>query len=101
MSIDTTTFILLVAVAGCLIGVALARKSATEYVYYDPNETFPTTPQPWGRDDYQPWPGLLYDNPEEEIAAVTKLWNEAMDEGDTVLASALFDDYERLCREHR
>lgn len=85
----------------CWLAFALwAKQPATEYIYYDPDEVFPPAPQAWGIDDYQPWSGL-YDNPEEEIEAVTALWNEATNEGDTVLASVLFDEYERLCREYR
>lgn len=87
------------SVIAVLIALSQARP-ITEYIYYDPAEVFPPRPQPWGIDDYQPWPGL-YDNPEEEIEAVTVLWNEATNEGDAVLASALFDEYERLCREYR
>ena len=50
---------LLAAAAMCGV-IALAfwwTRDRSEYIYYDPNEVFPARPQPWGIDDYKPWPG--------------------------------------------
>ena len=53
------------AVAFALFVVWLLRHPATVQedgaIYYDEDEVLPPCPQPWGRDDYKPWPGVYDD----------------------------------------
>jgi len=84
-------------IIGVLIVAALAfaRQPVTDEVWYDPDEVLPATPQPWGIDDYQPWPARV-DDLVKEIEVVTAMWNAAMDAGDTALADVLLEEYAHL-----
>ena len=59
------TTLLLTAAAMCgVIALALwLTRDRTEYIYYDPSEVFPPRPQPYGIDDYKPWPAMELSEP--------------------------------------
>lgn len=44
----------------CIVIMWQGGRAEMEHIYYDPDEVFPPAPQPWGIDDYQPWPGVQW-----------------------------------------
>lgn len=51
------------AIVGVIAWALWLTRDRTEYIYYDEHEVLPATPQPWGIDDYKPWPGDCEDEP--------------------------------------
>ena len=59
---DINLMVIFSAVALALFVVWLLRHPVTtDEIYYDEDEVMPPPPQPWGRDDYKPWPGVCDD----------------------------------------
>ena len=99
-----TTLLVLGIIAFALIVARSQRMPASDPadVYYDDDEEYEApAPIRWGISDYQPWPGdMLFDDVtnaeyKDEIA---RLWNAAIDEGETEEAAELLEEYGRLCR---
>lgn len=96
--------LILGVVALALFFARSQRTLGTEYIYHDSEDEDDyeaSIPIQWGLSDYQSWPGdMLFDDTTnaEYKDEIVRLWNTAIDEGETEEAAELLEEYERLCR---